>query len=179
MTNRRKPERGGIEPPNLKEYSLVALGGTFDRIHVGHEALIRKALEVGKRVIIGLSTDRMAEATKPHTVTGYEKRRRSLLRFLRRLGAEDRAEIVPLDDPYGPTVVDPNIRAIVVSPETAPRVDEINRIRVERHLKQLEVITVDMVLAEDRKPVSTTRMLQGEIDRRGRLLKPMPRERGA
>jgi pantetheine-phosphate adenylyltransferase len=176
MTRRRKLGKSDIESLGLKEYSLVALGGTFDRLHIGHEALIRKALTVGRRILIGLTTDRMTRTTKTHAVTGYEERRRTLVRFLTRLRARERVEIVPLDDPYGPTVVDPSIRAIVVSPETAPRVDEINRIRTKRHMKPLAIVTVSRVLAEDGKPISTTRMLQGEIDRWGRPLKSKPRE---
>lgn len=155
-----------------KEYSIVALGGTFEKLHRGHEALLKKALETGERVVIGLTTDKMVRSTKSHSIASYDERRRGLIRFLKRMGAAERATIVPLDDPYGPTVLDPEIQALVVSTETSARMEEINEIRRSRGLKPLAAIIVNMVLAEDGKPISTTRMIHGEIDHRGRLLKP-------
>jgi len=39
------------------KFDIVATGGTFDEIHVGHLGLLSKAFEVGKKVIIGVSSD--------------------------------------------------------------------------------------------------------------------------
>jgi len=36
------------------------MGGTFDVLHSGHEALIQTALEVSVQVLIGLTTDERA-----------------------------------------------------------------------------------------------------------------------
>ena len=44
----------------LARFSLVATGGTFDEIHVGHVALLAKAFEIGKKVIIGVSSEEFA-----------------------------------------------------------------------------------------------------------------------
>ena len=60
--------------------------------------------------------------------------------------------------------------AIVVSEETAPKAEELNRLRAQRGLRPLELVVIPMVLAEDGKPISTTRIRAGEIDRAGRLL---------
>ena len=35
----------------MKKYNKVAVGGTFDELHRGHEALISKAFEVGKMLL--------------------------------------------------------------------------------------------------------------------------------
>ena len=43
------------------EYNLVALGGTFDIIHAGHLALLDKGFSISKKVIIGLTSDELAE----------------------------------------------------------------------------------------------------------------------
>ena len=40
-------------------YEWVAIGGTFDRLHLGHKTLLRRAFELGKKVLIGLTTQDM------------------------------------------------------------------------------------------------------------------------
>ena len=40
-------------------FNLVGLGGTFDFIHEGHQLLLQTAFQVGKKVVIGLSTDEL------------------------------------------------------------------------------------------------------------------------
>jgi len=152
---------------------LVAVGGTFDRLHVGHMELILKAFEVGERVLIGLSTDEFVRRMgKPADVEPYEVRLKELQEFLRQRDLEHRAEIVPLRDPYGPAAYDGHIEGIVVSVETARRAEEINELRRTRGLKPLRVFVVDMVLAEDGRPVSSSRVRAGEVDRFGRIVGP-------
>jgi len=158
---------------NPKKLRLVAVGGTFDRLHVGHMTLILKAFEVGERVLIGLSTDEFARRMgKPADVEPYEVRLRELREFLRKRSLEHRAEIVPLRDPYGPAAYDGRVEGLVVSVETAWRAEEINELRRVRGLKPLRVFVVDMVLAEDGRPVSSSRVRAGEVDRFGRIVGP-------
>ena len=153
-------------------FKLVAVGGTFDELHKGHRALLMKAFEVGERVLIGLCTDRFARLLrKNHPVAPYNERLKELRRLLEDHNLLSRAEIFPLEDPYGPTVSSNEIQAIVVSKETEPRAHEINRIRESKGLKPLEILVIDMVPAEDMVPISTTRIYRGEIDREGRLLR--------
>ncbi|MEM2935637.1 MAG: adenylyltransferase/cytidyltransferase family protein [Candidatus Bathyarchaeia archaeon] len=88
-----------------KKFREVAVGGTFDEFHRGHRALLMKAFEVGNHVLIGLSTDEFAEKLrKPHEIANYRERLRELKVFLKKNGLLDRAEILPLNDPYGPTL---------------------------------------------------------------------------
>ncbi|MFB0504751.1 MAG: adenylyltransferase/cytidyltransferase family protein, partial [Candidatus Bathyarchaeia archaeon] len=65
-----------------KKFKTVAVGGTFEEFHRGHRALILKAFEVGKSVLIGLSTDEFAEKLrKNHDIEPYEERLRELTVF--------------------------------------------------------------------------------------------------
>lgn len=154
------------------KYRLVAVGGTFDEFHKGHRAILRKAFEIGDTVLIGLCTDEFVKKlSKPHVVESYERRLERLKSFLAKNGLLSRAEIISLRDPYGPTISDRNIEALVVSVETARTAYRINEIRRERGLKPLDVIVIDMVLAEDERSISTTRIRKGEIDHEGRVLK--------
>jgi len=155
-----------------KKFKVVAVGGTFDEFHKGHRALILKAFEIGECVLIGLCTDEFAKRLrKNHEIAPYEDRLKDLRSFLERNGITHRAKILPLHDPYGPTITDSEIEALVVSRETEPRAYEINEIRIKRGLQPLEIVVIEMVPAENHVSISSTRIHLGEIDREGRLLK--------
>lgn len=139
--------------------------------HKGHSLLLEEAFKIGEKVIIGITTDEFATSLrKPHKIDCYDKRLKDLNRFLAERGLEKRAIIVPLDDPYGPTIGSDEIEGIIVSEETEPGAEEINRLRVEKGRRPLLIIVFMMVLAEDGKPISSTRIRRQEVDRFGRLI---------
>jgi len=155
-----------------QKFKTVVVGGTFDELHKGHKALLIKAFEVGDQVIIGLSTNDLAHKLKRnHEVANYKKRLKELNDFLRKQGVSSKAKIVPLRTPYGITLSKGCAEALVVSRETETRAKEINQKRKAKGLPPLRVIVIEMVPAENRIPISTTRIKQREIDREGRLLK--------
>ena len=154
-----------------KMFETVAMGGTFDLFHSGHQALIVKAFEVGDHVLIGLCSDAfLKKMRKPHTIASYAQRLEELKSFLRKNGFLERAEIIPLDDAYGVTLSDTRIEAIVVSKETEPRAREINEKRKSIGMSPLPIVAVKMVLSDDHYPISSTRIWFEEIDREGNLL---------
>ena len=155
-----------------KKFKNVAVGGTFDEFHKGHRALLMKAFEIGERVLIGLCSDKLAEGlSKPHVTASYEHRLEELSRFLRERGFSGRAEIMPLNDPFGVTLSEGCVEALIVSRETEPMAIKINEERGRRGLPPLQIVTIDMVPSENHVPISTTRIRHGEIDREGHLLK--------
>ena len=154
-----------------KKFETVAVGGTFDEFHKGHRALLKKAFEVGNHILIGLCSDGFVKKLrKPHKIASYEKRLEELKSFLRKHGVLERVEIVPLNDPYGVTVSRNRLDAIVVSKETESRAHEINEKRRSKGMPPLTIVVIDMILAEDYFPISSTRIWIGEIDREGHLL---------
>lgn len=154
-----------------EKLEVVAVGGTFDEFHRGHRALLKKAFKVGNHVLIGLCSDEFVKKLKkPHKIASYEKRLEELKRFLGKRAVLERAEIIPLNDPYGVTVSKNCLDAIVVSKETEPRAYEINEKRRSKRLPSLKVFVIDMILAEDYFPISSTRIWLEEIDREGHLL---------
>ena len=154
-----------------KMFETVAMGGTFDLFHSGHQALIVKAFEVGNHVLIGLCSDAfLKKMRKPHTIASYAQRLEELKSFLRKNGFLEMAEIIPLDDAYGVTLSDKRIDAIVVSNETEPRAREINEKRKSLGMPHLPIVEVKMVLSDDHYPISSTRIWFEEIDRDGNLL---------
>jgi pantetheine-phosphate adenylyltransferase len=156
----------------MKKYEKVAVGGTFDTLHRGHKALLSKAFEVGEKVVIGLSSDEFASKMgKPHKTAAYAERLKEIKTFLEKNSLAERAEIVPLTDPYGLTVSGKGLGALVVSKETELTANKINKVRVDAGLSPLKIVSISMVPAENCVPISTTRIRSGEIDRNGHLLK--------
>ena len=149
---------------------IVALGGSFEHPHKGHRRLISKALQVGDKVVIGLTSDRFVKTVrKHHSVSGYQQRLSNLKSYLSRIGALKKTEIISLDDQHGPATSNGSITAIVVSPETLSTALEINQIRIKKKMNPLQIYVVDYVLAQNGKPISTSRISQGLIDEEGRL----------
>lgn len=156
---------------NEQRLGTVSVGGTFDVMHKGHWVLLREAFVVGEKVIIGITTDKFAMSLKkPHKIDCYNKRLNDVKKFLEDAGYEHRSLIVPIKDPYGPTISDEEIEAIIVSEETEPGAEKINQIRNRRGLKPLLIIVLKMILADDGKPISSTRIRRQEVDRFGRLI---------
>jgi pantetheine-phosphate adenylyltransferase len=151
----------------MTKYKKVAVGGTFDKFHEGHQKLIETAFASGDLVLIGVTSDEfggMKGKIEPCKV-----RMSNLRGFLHKY--HHKYSMARLDEPYGPTAYDKTIEALVVSEETEPTARQINQLRVKKGMKPLKIITIGMVLAEDGKPISSTRIRKGEIDVKGAVLK--------
>lgn len=150
----------------------VVLGGTFDILHSGHEALLRAAFEGNPEgVVIGLTTDRFARESRPQ-VNQYAVRERNLKRLLAARKWR-RARIEAIDDPYGPADDLPDLDVLVVSADRLPVAIALNEARTAKGLRPLHIRTVPMVLAQDGLPIASRRIRTGVIDRTGRRLKPL------
>ena len=83
--------------------------------------------------------------------------------------SHDRAfEVRELSDPTG-IATEPKFDYLIVSPETRNGGERINEIRRERGHEPLEIEVVDHVMAEDGERISSTRIVEGEIDRHGNV----------
>jgi pantetheine-phosphate adenylyltransferase len=153
------------------KYKVVAMGGTFDHIHAGHLALLSKSFEVGEVVVIGVTSDSLAADEGKHPDQTYEQRAKVLEETIRSKFPGRRFVLAKLEEYFGPGIASPDVEAIVVTKETAARVPLANSIRAEKGYPPLDVVVIDYVLAEDNKPISSTRIRKGEIDSEGRLLK--------
>jgi pantetheine-phosphate adenylyltransferase len=151
------------------KYRVVATGGTFDHLHRGHSALLSKSFDVGEKVVIGVTSDAFARREGKQPDQSYEERTASLESLLRQEFPGRDYLIAKLDDYFGPGIASPEVQAIVVSRETAKRVPIANALRREKGFPPLDVVVVDYVMADDSKPISSTRIRKGEIDPQGRL----------
>ncbi|MFH1401912.1 MAG: phosphopantetheine adenylyltransferase [Parcubacteria group bacterium] len=149
------------------EQKKVVVGGTFDLLHAGHKALLKRAFESGE-VSVGLVSDEMARKTKSRPVGSFESRKKELADFIEK-ETKKPAAIFRIDDKFGFTLKE-DFDYIVVSPETYENALEINIEREKINKKLIEIIKIDSVLAQDQKPISSTRIYHGEINREGKIL---------
>jgi len=149
----------------------VALGGTFDPVHDGHIALFERAVELGD-VTIGLTSDELAPQTRhvERYVRPFAERKERLHDTVEPIAAAHNRsfEIRELTTPTG-IATEPGFDILIVSPETQSGGERVNEIRAEKGLPPLQIEIVDHVPAEDGRRISSTRIVNGEIDRHGNL----------
>ncbi len=152
----------------IEKKKKVVMGGTFDIFHEGHKALLRRAFVLGE-VTIGLTSNILAKNTKKRRVKGFKYRKKELKDFIKK-EFKVKPKIVKIEDKFGPTLKE-DFDYIVVSPITYPTAGLINRKRQKTKKKPIKIVKIEFALAEDEKPISSTKILKGEIDRQGKLLK--------
>jgi len=153
----------------MQLFDLVAMGGTFDTIHSGHMALLNKAFSISSKVIIGLSSDQLATKKGKNLVNDYSKRLSLLKSMIEKNFPNSSYEISKLENDFGPAVIEGSVKALVVSEETSNKGLLLNDLRAEKNLPPVKIVVVPMVLAEDGKAISTTRIKNSEIDSNGNL----------
>ena len=154
-----------------EKFLVVATGGTFDEIHIGHMALLSRAFQAGEKVIIGVSSDEFAKKRGKKLNHDFDQRVENLKRMIKKEFGNASYEIAKLDGDFGPAVTTGDVGALVASHETQAKGRLLNEMRAKRGLKPVDVITVELLKAEDGSPISSTRIRAGEIDSSGRLLK--------
>jgi len=153
----------------MESFYLVAMGGTFDVIHSGHMALLKKSFSISSKVIIGLSSDQLAIKNGKSLDNDYSKRLSSLESAIEKNFTNSSYDISKLENDFGPAVVEGSVKALIVSDETSAKGLHLNELRVKRNLSPVEIVVVPMILAEDGKAISSTRIKNSEIDSSGNL----------
>ena len=154
----------------MLQFKLVALGGTFDIIHKGHIALLQKGFAISSKVIIGLTSDELATKKGKKLIRDYSQRLELLQSTIKKNFPSAHYAISKLQDDFGPAVLEGSVEALVVSEETIGQGEILNKLRAQKNLWPVKIITVPMVLAKDGKRISTTRIKNSEIDPDGNVL---------
>eukprot|EP01118_Nematostelium_gracile_P000918 TRINITY_DN10912_c0_g1_i2.p1 TRINITY_DN10912_c0_g1~~TRINITY_DN10912_c0_g1_i2.p1 ORF type:complete len:166 (-),score=55.10 TRINITY_DN10912_c0_g1_i2:38-535(-) len=128
-------------------YKRVVLGGTFDRIHDGHRVLLKKAAEMASdQVVIGLTTPDMLKNKKfADLIEPYTKREQNVIDYVKSVNPTVSVDIVPLYEPFGPSVERPELEALIVSKETLDGGKAVNEERSKRGHNLLQMVIVDLI----------------------------------
>jgi len=155
---------------SMSEYSLVAMGGTFDIIHKGHLTLLSNAFAVSDKVIIGITSDELATKKGKILVNKYDRRFENLTSVISKEFPNSSFQISKLENDFGPAVLEKEVEALIVSDETSTQGNILNQLRVEKKIPPVQIVVVPMFLAKDGVRISTTRIKNSEIDIDGNLL---------
>lgn len=149
-----------------KPYRCIGLGGTFDHFHVGHKAFLNFATQLANQLVVGVTQSTfITHKTAAEQIEPYEQRAQSVKDFLQ---ARDVSfEVVPLTDPFGPTLTDPTIDAIAVTEETVTGAQAINQRRNQIGMSTLPVHVCRLVRDTHGELISSTRIRLGEVSRDG------------
>lgn len=149
--------------------TTAAVAGTFDVIHDGHLALLKRAFEIGDRVLVGITSDRMASKGRNKSIP-LSVRLPALERCLEHLG--NSYTVFEIDDMYGPAAVMDDADVLVVSEETLGNGRLVNEERSRRGVRPLELSVVPLVNSDDGTKISASAILEGRYGRSGHTSVP-------
>ncbi|XP_071443360.1 bifunctional coenzyme A synthase [Hetaerina americana] len=154
------PENNSVNNEDLQEdeevfntrsfdqiHDNVVLGGTFDRLHNGHKILLSEAiLRCNQKLTIGVTDSSMVKnKLLCELIQPCEERIDLVRKFVEDMDSSITYEIVPIDDPFGPTKSDPTLQLIVVSGETYKGALKVNDVRKEKGLPTLNIHEIPLL----------------------------------
>lgn len=139
------------------EFNVVVCGGTFEYLHKGHIAFLRFTLSKGKKVLLGLTSDRYVRNMQKGTQAPFNERKKTLERFLKDENALERVEILSIDNLYIPKEWEAfSIDAIIATKDSQKGAEEINRERKVRGLLELSIVLCPLVIDNIQEPISSS-----------------------
>jgi predicted metal-dependent HD superfamily phosphohydrolase/phosphopantetheine adenylyltransferase len=132
---------------DLFSYKCVALGGSFDHMHLGHNLLLSTAaLNAENNLLVGITSDRMLSKKGENICSQpFQIREQNVRDYLLKIGYEGIIKIQQIDDSLGTTSEDANINALVITEETLKGAEIINQRRKENNLEKLSLIYSNII----------------------------------
>lgn len=175
------PEEEPEEEPDaaLPDFADVAVGGTFDRLHGAHRLLLSACcLLARRRLLAGVADgDLLRHKVLMELIEPYELRAAKLREFLEDVKPSLHYDIVPLVDPYGPSITDPDLQCLVVSEETRRGGEAVNKKRLENGLPELALYEILLMKDPEHSQNEEEKISSSSLRQRllGTLLRP-PRQ---
>ena len=155
-------------------YHLAAVGGTFDHFHAGHHQLLRTAASVATKLVIGITHPSLTQTkTDAQLIEAYNSRHAAVADWINDQHLTATTQLVELTDPFGPTLTNPQIDALVVSEMTQAGAVSLNQARTKQGLPPLPVTVASMVLDQAGDYISSTNIRRGLITRNGWLYRDL------
>ncbi|KAF4553098.1 Phosphopantetheine adenylyltransferase-like protein [Elsinoe fawcettii] len=188
-----RTQRRGVTTP----VPCVAVGGTFDHLHIGHKLLLtmtvfaaldtKPQLDTDRTVIIGITGDELLKNKKyAEHLESWHDRQRIVLDFVAAIcdfssaspSSLESNEVnkpgpnghsvdtsfpnglllrcVEIGDPFGPTITEEDIDALIISAETRAGGKAVNDKRTEQGWSPLVVLEVDVLDADEPTALKTS-----------------------
>ena len=135
-----------------ERFEKIILGGTFDKLHLGHQYFLSMAKYYAKKGIIGLCSYKMAKKRKKYRVLPFEKRKQAIENYLAQIKFP--AKVVEINDLYGSAGRDKSIDSILLTSDTLKNGLKINELREKNGLQDLNYITIQYLLNNLGKKIS-------------------------
>lgn len=143
--------------PELRPHAEVCMGGTYDRLHVGHKLLLsHAALVTSDRLFCGImGPESLQKKSLKEVMESMPTRRAVVHNFLESIKPTIKYEVEHIPNPYGPSITDPSFNAIVVSEETRSGGEACNKKRGAAGMPPMAVVGVDVVEGDADDVVAT------------------------
>jgi len=157
------------EPKLLKieeeKFKFCVVGGTFDRLHMGHKTLLTTALSFSKKILVCITTDNYVKGLKKvagDIIESFQQRFKRVRDFIKRTGRVDDVTFCSIDDPFSPAISSQHasiLDSIVISADESVvgRTRILNELRRKRNLPPLKVIQIPLILDPYGRVFSSTR----------------------
>lgn len=149
------------------KFNHLALGGTFDHLHKGHEVFLDFAFNVANKVSIGITNDKMAKKKDINGIEDLEIRLSNLKKWLEKKHYISRSHIIIINDIFGTTLSDKSLDALLVTRRSVGGGRQINLKRSQKKMSHLNVLICPFKKGTDGTIISSSRVRKGEIDRDG------------
>ncbi|XP_052797477.1 bifunctional coenzyme A synthase-like [Mya arenaria] len=154
-SKRKRPNTPEDAKP-LKQYSHTVVGGTYDRLHVGHKLLLSEACALAtEKLTVGVTTGPMLNSKVLNELIQPTDTRIDIVKqFLQEVKPSLEYSMYAITDGFGPTVPaesnddmkdSSTMELIVLSQETVKGGEMINAERKKMGLNELEVYKIDLL----------------------------------
>jgi len=115
--------------------------------------------------VVGLTTDKMLKKkSKKHLIQSYQERYNTLENFIKTECEIERCTIIPIETKEGGGDKMEDLEALIISDEigVVQNAFDINQMRIDNGLKRYHIIIIPRVRTLDGRPLSSSRIRDGE-----------------
>ncbi|EAY08077.1 Cytidylyltransferase family protein [Trichomonas vaginalis G3] len=153
-----------FEPYNSNRVNIVAVGGTFDKLHYGHKLLLTAtALYAKNKVICGVSTN-VAKKEFAEKIEPLHKRIANTSEMIFKINPSVILQIEAITDVAGPVGRPGDLDLLVVSKETTSGAQAVEELRKEKNLPPIDIVSIPLITENGERLSSTMLRSRQAID---------------